>query len=312
MPQAAYIAIDWGTTSFRLWAIAADGTVLKEVLQGKGMASLKPGDYKHVLDETLQLQGLNRELPTLICGMAGARQGWQEAVYIETPASLDEVAGKCIAVAGTDDMVRIVPGLAQRDKAAPDVMRGEETQILGAVASGRTAGTFCMPGTHSKWVQLKGSIVTGFSTWMTGEVFKLLGEQSVLSQTIQKDVGSPHEYTEFEIAVRETIEAPQSVLNSLFSVRSQPLLFDGVTPQAMYQRLLGLLIGLEIAGNASGVNDKVCLVATGQLAKTYSHAFAAAEIDCDVLDANDMVRAGLHKVASQLWPDTVNAQETTV
>ena len=122
-------------------------------------------------------------LPVVICGMAGARQGWVEAGYIDTPASLTSILQRAVPVPGQSRDIRILPGIAQRDTKAPDVMRGEETQLLGALGADGEA-LVCMPGTHSKWASVRGGTVERFTTFMTGELFSAVSQGTILSLAV--------------------------------------------------------------------------------------------------------------------------------
>src|SRR6185295_3284527 len=129
--------------------------------------------------------GAARGLPVIICGMAGARQGWVEAGYVDTPAPLASILKHAVAVPGQDRDIRILPGIAQRDRGAPDVMRGEETQLLGALGPDAADDALvCLPGTHSKWVEAKGGTVERFATFMTGELFDVVSRETILAHTI--------------------------------------------------------------------------------------------------------------------------------
>ncbi len=165
-------AIDWGTSSFRLWLLSNDGAVLAERRSDEGMIRAANTGFDAVLERHLAELGAPAKLPVIICGMAGARQGWREAGYLDTPADVADIIRNALIVDGYPRDVRILPGIAQREAGAPDVMRGEETQLLGLVADGVRSGLVCMPGTHSKWVTLGGGKVEGFSTYMTGELFR--------------------------------------------------------------------------------------------------------------------------------------------
>ena len=140
--------------------------------------------FDAVLERHLAELGARQTLPVIICGMAGARQGWREAGYLDTPADVADIVRNALVVDGYPRDVRILPGIAQRDAGAPDVMRGEETQLLGLVADGVRSGLVCMPGTHSKWVMLAGGKVESFSTYMTGELFDVLSRYSILKAAI--------------------------------------------------------------------------------------------------------------------------------
>lgn len=304
MSQPSFIAIDWGTSSFRLWAMSSDGNVVLATRNDNGMSRLKPGDYASVMAGALSELGIAEGLPTIICGMAGAAQGWVEAPYIDTPTRLDEIPSHAVPVPGTKGMVRILPGLAQRDMSAPDVMRGEETLLLGAVLEMDISGIICLPGTHSKWVMIDKGQVSQFSTSMTGEVFALLKTRSVLSHTVNQTAAVDTECGAFQSALEEALNRPEKILQALFSVRSTPLLHAATTDKDMQARLSGLLLGLEIAGIGNVPRKFVTLVSTGQLAHNYKRALTLAGFHCELIDADEMVLAGLSYAAGRIWPES--------
>ncbi|MDU6728173.1 MAG: 2-dehydro-3-deoxygalactonokinase, partial [Bradyrhizobium sp.] len=153
MSKAAFVAVDWGTSSFRAWLMAADGTELAESRGPEGMLQCATSGFAPVLRDHLRKLGGPADLPVLICGMAGARQGWVEAPYLQTPTRLDALHAGAICVE-TEGDVRILPGLAQARADQPDVMRGEETQLFGVTEPG-FSGIVCIPGTHSKWIRVE-------------------------------------------------------------------------------------------------------------------------------------------------------------
>ena len=180
MAEPAFIGLDWGTSSFRAFLADADGRALEARADGQGALALKPGEHEAYL--AARLAGWPN-LPVLACGMVGAKQGWREAPYVACPAGLAEIAAAMLAVPTASGVVRIVPGVSARDRAgAPDVMRGEETQLLGALAAGLGDGVYVLPGTHSKWARIEGGRILGFETFMTGEVFAVLKTHSVLGR----------------------------------------------------------------------------------------------------------------------------------
>src|SRR5258705_6442214 len=191
MGQAAYVAVDWGTSSFRLWLVDRAGNVLGERRSHEGMmAAGKPG-FATVLQSHLEAVGAAPGLPVVICGMAGARQGWVEAGYVDTPARLASILKHAVPVPGQNRDIRILPGIAQRDPKAPDVMRGEETQLLGALGIDAAGdAVVCMPGTHSKWVRTSGGSVEGFATFMTGELFGVVSRVTNLAHPVARVVQS--------------------------------------------------------------------------------------------------------------------------
>ncbi len=246
--------------------------------------------FAEVLQAHLDAIGAPEDLPVLVCGMAGARQGWVEAGYIDVPASLSSVLDGAVRVPGQARDVRILPGLAQRDKNAPDVMRGEETQLLGALASSDTGEKLvCMPGTHSKWVTVRDGDVNGFATFMTGELFEVISKQTILSHAVAEAEPFTGQHEDFRAAVLDIYANPQLASNRLFTLRSGQLLHG---------------LGLEIAGAHSTARREtpVVLIGSGALGALYEGAFTALDIHYTVIDADEAVRRGLLAAATAIWP----------
>ncbi len=301
---AHYVAVDWGTSSFRLWLIGRDGTVLAERRSGEGMTTAAKTGFEAVLKSHLDAISAPDDLPVIACGMAGARQGWVEAGYLDTPAALADIVHAAVPVPGIDRDVRILPGLAQRDTTAADVMRGEETQLLGAgeiLSSGDHL--VCMPGTHSKWVRVSQGVATGFSTFMTGELFDAISKHTILSHTVGDGGAFDGTHPAFVEAVAQIADNPALATNRLFSVRAGQLL-HALPATDGKARLSGTLIGVEIAGALSTVSagGGICLVASGSLGALYQAAFSAFNLDPILIDADDAVRHGLASAARTLWP----------
>jgi 2-dehydro-3-deoxygalactonokinase len=237
--------------------------------------------------------------------MVGARQGWTEAGYLDVPVPLTAVADRATRVEAAGLDARILPGLARRDPSQPDVMRGEETQLLGLVLhEPHATGTVCMPGTHSKWVALDDGRVRAFETVMTGELFAVLSQTSILRHSIAgaESSGDP-DSAAFRAGLADGLSDPRTTISRLFSIRARGLLFGGTGVEAA-DRLSGLLIGSEIAGVMDRVPHagSVRLVASGRLAHLYSAALGAAGVRPEIIDADDAVRAGLVHAARRFWP----------
>ncbi|MBX4939900.1 2-dehydro-3-deoxygalactonokinase [Rhizobium binae] len=304
MANPAYVAVDWGTSSFRLWLMAQDGSVLAERRSGEGMTSAAKTGFSAVLSGHLAAIAAPESLPVIVCGMAGARQGWVEAGYIDVPAPLGSILTAAVRVPGESRDIRILPGLAQRDAAAPDVMRGEETQLLGALG-GTSVGAqaVCMPGTHSKWVQLTDGEVTGFSTFMTGELFDAISKHTILSHAVAGAEEQPADAAAFGAAVSAAFARPALASNLLFTARSGQLL-HGISAAAAQARLSGTLIGLEIAGALQdAANSGITLVASGRLQALYEQAFKTLSLAFTAIDADAAVRRGLSAAAEAIWPN---------
>ncbi|MEO3997884.1 2-dehydro-3-deoxygalactonokinase [Mesorhizobium sp. CAU 1732] len=295
-------AVDWGTSSFRLWVLASDGTVLAEARSDEGMMKAISLGFPAVLDRHLGDVGAGADLPVMICGMAGARQGWREAPYLDTPAALDDLGAQAVTIDGQIRDIRILPGVAQRDPDWPDVMRGEETQLLGAIGQGTRSGLVCMPGTHAKWVELRDGVVRRFATVVTGETFAVLREHSILRLALDGQPQPEADDPVFLETVRAVYQDPALGVARLFAIRAGPLL--GVRDPAQgAARLSGLLIGMELAAARArfGSIGKVQLVAAGRLEGVYRAALRAVETSVETVDADVAVRAGLLGAARTIW-----------
>jgi 2-dehydro-3-deoxygalactonokinase len=302
MTEPAYVAVDWGTSSFRLWLIDRTGAVLAERRSGEGMLAAAKTGFAAVLQSHLAAVEAPAHLPVLVCGMAGAKTGWVEAGYVDTPAPLAAVLKQAARVPGEARDIRILPGIAQRDAKAPDVMRGEETQLLGALGLDVVGEALvCMPGTHSKWVRLKDGTVAHFSTFMTGELFSVVSGETILSLAVA-GAEDAEDVASFQTAVKAAYDAPAFAANFLFGARSRQLLFGG-TPAAARETLSGTLIGVELAAGLSGAVPKtgITLIASGRLAALYRLAFDALSVTVQPIDADEAVRRGLSMAAAAIW-----------
>lgn len=299
--EISRILIDWGTSSFRIWGVDQIGDVLFENKAPLGMSKLNPSDYESLLENVLLEFEVPKNIPVLICGMAGAAQGWQEAKYIDLPTRLENLSSHAIKVQTQTRDVRILPGLAQRSSLEPDVMRGEETLLLGALAKGYSYESYCMPGTHSKWVQVANGEVQAFKTFMTGELFAILGEHSTLSHFIDGQDGALGNHPGFESAVKEIASKPDLLINTLFSIRSGSLLFSNEDAGFFKARLSGLLIGAELSAMKTDHANKIGLIGRGETLKHYSSAMGFLGMGFDIIDSHALAVSGLKSAADELW-----------
>ncbi|WP_342738205.1 2-dehydro-3-deoxygalactonokinase [Bradyrhizobium sp. B117] len=302
MTEPAFVAVDWGTSSFRLWLVDRAGHVLAERRSGEGMLAAAKTGFAGVLQSHLSAVEAPTHLPVLVCGMAGAKTGWVEAGYVDTPAPLAAILKQAARVPGEARDIRILPGIAQRDAKAPDVMRGEETQLLGALGLDAAGEALvCMPGTHSKWVRVTGGTVAHFSTFMTGELFSVVSRETILSFAVA-NADDAEDVASFKAAVKAAFEAPAFAANLLFGARARQLLFGG-TPAAARETLSGTLIGAELAAGLSGAVPKagITLIASGRLATLYRLAFDALSVTVQPVDADEAVRRGLSMAAAAIW-----------
>lgn len=297
--EAFCVIVDWGTTSFRAWLVARDESVLAESRGREGMTHCVTSGFEPVLRAHLAAMEAPVGLPILICGMAGARQGWVEAPYVDAPTRLADFAACAVSVPNGFADIRILPGIAQRDPLAPEVMRGEETQLLG-LGKGIARRLVCMPGTHSKWVVIEDGWVRRFSTFMTGELFSLLNKHSTLAFAIDTDITFGADTPAFVRALDKC--GADLSLGGLFGVRAAQLLnFEARADGAAH--LSGLLIGAETSAARQNFPDytDVTLVASGSIADLYNAALQRVGLNVRHVDADDAVRRGLFSAAQSIW-----------
>lgn len=296
----AFAAVDWGTSSFRAWLMSAAGDALAESRGGEGMLHCIGTGFAPVLRDHLARLGAPQELPVLICGMAGARQGWTEAPYLNTPTRLDALHEGVIRVDAPGD-IRILPGIAQARAGGPDVMRGEETQLLG-VTEPDFSGLVCIPGTHSKWVKIERGEIVEFSTYMTGELFSVLSQHSILAHAVETAGPAPADCLPFRESVAAAMASPAGLTASLFRLRAAQLLGFGQRADGA-ARLSGLLIGTEIgdALHRHGPPSSVRLIGAGAVGLLYEAALAAQDVQVTEIDAEQASRLGLSKAAAKIW-----------
>lgn len=286
-----WIAVDWGTSNLRAWAMRADGSVLAEASSDKGMGKLAREGFEPALRELIggwTPAGPGGPLRVVACGMVGARQGWVEAPYAPVPAR-PLGAGLTRAPSGPDLEVGIIPGLRQDDPA--DVMRGEETKVAGFLAMNPGwDGLLLLPGTHPKWILLSAGEVVGFRTSLTGELFAALSGHTVLRHSVATEGWDDDA---FLAGVAEGIARPESLAGRLFSIRAESLL-RGLAPEAARARLSGLLIGADLAGaRLWWLGARLCLMGAGQLAQSWGMALSAQGASIETADAEAATLAGL-------------------
>ncbi|WP_409525818.1 2-dehydro-3-deoxygalactonokinase [Nitrincola sp. MINF-07-Sa-05] len=300
-----WIAVDWGSTHLRAWACSREGTVLQRAESAKGMTQLQPEQFEPTLLELVEPWLMSRTTTVVACGMVGARQGWIEAPYRPVPCR-PLPAQRPIEAPMTDSRMRvfIVPGLSQ---ASPvDVMRGEETQLAGVLA-GQPGyqGVVCLPGTHCKWVQMQDGQVTGFQTFMTGELYALLSEYSVLRHGLSGDdkMGEAWDNHAFVDASREAFSHAEQMPAALFGLRAQGLL-NGLAPATARARLSGLLIGSELAAARSLWQGRnLTLVGNIGLPALYLEALHAQDIEVQALNSQRITLDGLREVFALVSAD---------
>jgi 2-dehydro-3-deoxygalactonokinase len=302
-PTPRLIALDWGSTRLRAWLLGDGGTILAERQNGDGASVL--GGGADAFDQALTaLAGdwLGQDLPVLACGMVGSAHGWREAPYVRCAARLDRLHEQLVAVrTSAGAVVHIVPGLVDEPlQSTPDVMRGEESQVVGLVqARPALADGACvlMPGTHSKWVKVRHGAIQGFRTRMTGEVYALLRGHSVLARLMPGDDTGSHPQA-FEAGVSAAQRANGAdLLGQLFAVRTLGLTHRWPAA-ALADHLSGLLIGHELVSGLREAEGALALVGEPALCRRYVQALEILGITPVGVHANTSC-AGLWQLAVQ-------------
>ena len=294
--QRPLIAIDWGTSSLRGARLGPNGQVIESREFARGILTVPSGQFEAVFNEHFGDWMQAPDALCLISGMAGSRQGWQEAPYCPCPAGFAELGQHLLWLQA--ERIALVPGLrclGQDDMQTPDVMRGEEVQIFGALQlAGRHTATLVLPGTHSKWAQVEHGRVTRFSTFMTGEVYALLSQHSILGKTL--DLNGAFDEAAFLQGVDQSLTAG-SLLHKLFAVRTLGL-FERLPAAALPSYLSGLLIGEELrTQSASADRAPVILIGSHALTSRYTLALQHLGIACQSRGA-EATWAGLFALAS--------------
>jgi len=271
------IGVDWGTTSLRAYRLdGADGAVLERRESAQGILSVPEGGFPAVLEAEIRPWLDAGEELVLLCGMIGSRQGWQEAPYLSCPAGPAEIAAAMVPLPfpGARRCL-LVPGLTARGpEGVPDVMRGEETKLIGLLAElGDGAATLCLPGTHSKWARLEGGRVAGFATRMTGEVRAVLLGHSILGRLSAPGRGDGPSDEAFRRGVRRSRDGG-GLLHHLFGTRALGLVGE-LAAEETDDYLSGLLIGHEVrSAIEDGAGGAVHLAGSDTLCRLYALAFA--------------------------------------
>jgi 2-dehydro-3-deoxygalactonokinase len=266
------IGVDWGTTSFRVFRYGPDGSLRDRRSAPKGIMAIPDGRFGEALREEIGPWLAAGEDRVLLSGMIGSRQGWKEAPYVPCPAGAVELAGGLVEIPFDWAKVKVVPGLSGTDQAGvAEVMRGEETEVIGVLADFPGGGLACLPGTHSKWVKVEGGRIMNFTTHMTGETYAALRGHTILARMMRD---GPADGAPFAAGVRRSGD-PGGLLHHVFGVRAETLagkLQD--SESAAY--LSGILIGHEVrAALASDPRTVVHVIGAPELTKLYSEAIAA-------------------------------------
>ncbi len=287
--NVSWVAVDWGTTRLRVWAVGRDGEIIARRESDRGMSTLERAEFEPALRNLIfDMMPPNRETSIIACGMVGSRQGWTDAGYVSTPCAPPSIA-RSVTPADTNLRLHILSGVKQEKPA--DVMRGEETQIAGYLREQPDFdGVVCLPGTHTKWVHVSAGEIVSFQTYMTGELFSMLSDQSVLRHSMVTDAWDDNAFAD---AINDAMARPVSFAAHLFSLRADSLIND-VPPEMVRSRLSGLLIGLELAAaRPYWLGRNVTIVGRKDLARLYLLGLQAQGMSPDLADYADMALLGL-------------------
>lgn len=285
-----FIAVDWGTTNRRAYRVDSSGRCVEEFEDGKGALSVPKGEFPAAAAEIRTRLG---DLPMLLAGMAGSNRGWVDAPYLPCPADIDDLV-KNLVWAGEREA--IIPGLSYIGDDRADVMRGEEVQLLGAIEDGDVPADalVCHPGTHNKWVVIEGGRIVRFRTVMTGELFNLLRQHSIVGDLMQGEVAVNEA---FERGATHGIEH-EDLTSELFAIRARWLL-GRAEPEACASYASGLLIGSDVK---IGLGDRKDVIVMGRpsLTRLYAAAIERAGGRPVELDGERCFLAGVNEIAKRI------------
>jgi 2-dehydro-3-deoxygalactonokinase len=285
------IGIDWGTSSFRAFRLTPGGIVRDRRAAPRGILSIEGG---HFAEELLRQTGdwiADGETRILLSGMIGSRQGWQEAPYLACPAGAADIAASLVPVPFDGADVLLVPGLTHTEAdGTPEVMRGEETQLVGVLAEIGADGIACLPGSHSKWARIAGGRIASFATYLSGEAFAALRGHTILGR-MMKD--GPTDAAAFDRGLARA-ENPGHLLHHLFGVRTLGL-FGKLSESESASYLSGLLIGHEVRAALPAAGGAVHLIGSAPLCALYARAVEACGAVAFIHD-EDAAARGLARI----------------
>lgn len=286
--RGAYLAIDWGTTNRRIFLMGADGAVIETVRDDRGVLAMASREHAEELAEIRRRMG---DLPVLCAGMVGSDRGWVQVPYVAAPCDLGDLAGSLHWI--EPQRTAIVPGVRWQGDGRADIMRGEEVQLLGAIASGfgLADALLCQPGTHCKWVRMRGGRIAEFCTAMTGEMFALLRHHALIGSLI---AGPVADGPSFAAGVSQAQE--RGLLAQLFSIRANHVL-DTAAIEDPASFASGLLIGTDIAAQIDGEGE-ILVLADRVLGGLYKSAIETQGGRARVVDSHACFVAGIHQIWS--------------
>ena len=283
-----WVALDWGTSNFRAY-LMENNNVIDQVSTQEGMKFVDQKEFENTLVKNITPWKKKFDINIVIAsGMVGAKQGWIEVPYIKSPCDIRNLNFKTLNI--LDDInVHILSGVSQSNPS--DVMRGEETQIAGFLLNNIAFnGSICLPGTHSKWVNLKSYNIDEFTTYLTGELYEIVKKYSILKHSLNT---TRLEDEIVKSAANLIIENPSFISNKLFEIRAENLLKNS-NQTSNNSKLVGYLLGIELSGSKTYWEDKdLVIIGSSNLNKYYELILNGRSKSIQLFNSNDMVLNGL-------------------
>lgn len=299
---APFLAVDWGTTNLRAWVVGRDGHASPCAEFPLGIGKLEAGEAAQKFTDTIRPRMDASDLPAVLCGMVGSNLGWTSVPYLDSPVDLHGLHERMYEIPGSGPPVWIVPGVrCERPDGGPDVMRGEETQVLGwmSLERDRSKGEYliCQPGTHTKWVRLRDGRVHSFVTSMTGEIYDLLTRHSILKTDIAR-----HDLAAFDAGVAAAGDG-NALASRLFTTRAR-VVGGSMDPLSVAPYLSGVLIGAEVASTPALLGIDPCtpitVIGDPSLTRHYMRAMQRRGLTAHAHDGERAGLAGLSALANQI------------
>jgi 2-dehydro-3-deoxygalactonokinase len=293
---STWIAVDWGTSFFRAYLIKND-FVSDKIETNDGMKFIKNGDFESkFISLTQKWLSKNKKIDVLASGMIGARQGWMEAPYEKTPCNLNSLNYVAPLIKDNRLSLKIFSGVSQNNP--PDVMRGEETQVAGFFNQiEHFNGSICLPGTHSKWIKVNNNFIEKFKTYMSGELFQVISENTVLLHSLKSQ---KIDNKEFLNSANKIFQNPEYLTNALFQIRADDLI-NSRGPVIYKSRLSGYLLGIELLGAKEfWENCDVVLIGSENVMNLYEKLLEDKTLSLKKFSAEEMVLQGLKSFRKNL------------
>ena len=291
-----WIAVDWGTSFFRAYLIENE-EVSCTIKTNNGIKFVENNQFEKTLVKSIEPWLDNKyKIEVLASGMIGSKQGWIEAPYQKTPCNLNNIEFISPSIKDNRFSIKIFSGISQSNK--PDVMRGEETQIAGFLYDyPNFNGSICLPGTHSKWVQVENGNIINFKTFMTGELFEIISKNSILIHSVTSNKISKNELIK---AVYKIFKKPEVFGNVLFQLRADDLI-NSRGSEIYKSKLSGYLLGLELLGSLEFWKKKdIVLIGNADLIELYEYILQKKVNSIKIFLSKDMVLKGLKNLRKKL------------